>query len=188
VAASADGTVLASASGGPEASGYCEVCVWCAATGRKQHVLMQHRGGVRRMAFSPDGVWLASASAGAEGLVALWDVGSGRAVAVGHTAGGCAGLAWLRSAPGASDVEFVTGGAPPWRRAAAPAALPCPALPCPALQHLAAARPPLTPAPPLWACAPPLPLRAAHAPPRCALPRCSGRRRAVPVDAAAHVP
>jgi WD40 repeat protein len=109
VAASADHTTLASASSAPDASGYAEICLWSTLSGCKRHVLMQHTACVQHMAFSPDGVWLVSVSSSPENLVVLWDVGSGRAVAIGHTAGASRDLVWLTPVPGASDVEFVTG-------------------------------------------------------------------------------
>jgi hypothetical protein len=89
-AATADGTLLATAPIGPEpASGCAEVCVWDAAGCTLRYVLRQHATGVGLLAFSPDACWLVSVSAAAGGgegeLLVLWDLQAGEAAAIGKT-------------------------------------------------------------------------------------------------------
>ena len=53
-----------------------EVRVWEVASGRALHTLRGHRGWVARLAYSPDGKWLASA--GRDRVVRLWNMGTGK--------------------------------------------------------------------------------------------------------------
>jgi WD40 repeat protein len=54
------------------------VKVWDAATGQEVLTLQGHIGGVRSVAFSPDGCWLAAGgSEGAKGILRVWDARPG---------------------------------------------------------------------------------------------------------------
>jgi WD40 repeat protein len=63
---------------------YQEIELWDVAVGRERALLSEHRGGVRRVAFTADGKTLASASCWEDadrhwhGQVKLWDVEAGR--------------------------------------------------------------------------------------------------------------
>ncbi len=90
LALSCDGRLLASAAAqpaDPQHGGIAEVCVWDLASRRMLRVLRQHGGGVRHLAFAPDGAWLASVGAGAGAGLVLWDLEEGEAVALGRTDG-----------------------------------------------------------------------------------------------------
>jgi WD40 repeat protein len=81
VAFSPDGKLLAAA-GGKEVSRHntppqylkCEVKLWDVTAGKERASLKGHTISVFRLAFSPDGKWLAS---GASDGIRLWDVASG---------------------------------------------------------------------------------------------------------------
>ncbi len=87
LALSPDGTLLASGSAAPEASGYAEVCVWDLRSGRMLRALQYHGAAVQGVAFSPDGAWLLSLGGGGERSVVLWELEAGEPVALGKTQG-----------------------------------------------------------------------------------------------------
>lgn len=104
VAWSPGGTMLASAS-------YRTVLVWSARTGARLRTLTGHTGDVNGLAWSPDGLLLASGAA--DETVILWDVGAGRVSCVleGQT-GGVNGVAW--SSRGALLATASEGGLIVW--------------------------------------------------------------------------
>jgi hypothetical protein len=74
VAISADGRLLASASGSVHDNSDNSVRVWDAATGKELRRFAGHRNLVGSVAFAPDGKTLASSSE--DDTVLIWDVGS----------------------------------------------------------------------------------------------------------------
>jgi WD40 repeat protein len=87
VAFSPDGKLLASASGGLVAANQqpknpdLSIRLWDPATGQRVATLEGHTRGIYRLAFSPDGKLLASAS-WQEGKVRLWEMPAGKAIRV----------------------------------------------------------------------------------------------------------
>ncbi len=47
--------------------------LWNAATGREKAVLKSHNGGVQRLAFSPDGAFMATT--GGDQTIRIWKLG-----------------------------------------------------------------------------------------------------------------
>jgi len=83
MAASRDGRLLAGALGSLNEGKPMTLRIWDAATGRALHTLEGHQGLIMRVAFSPDGKKLASASW--DGTVRIWDTATGKPIRVlGH--------------------------------------------------------------------------------------------------------
>jgi eukaryotic-like serine/threonine-protein kinase len=99
VAFSPAGNTLATAS----STGDGTVRLWDVATSRETAVLRGHRGGVHRVAFSPDG--RSMASAGSDGTTRLWDVSTSREVArlSGHTG-------WVMTVAFSPDGRLIASG------------------------------------------------------------------------------
>jgi WD40 repeat protein len=89
VAFSADGKLLASASGEPLPRQVGQVKLWDAQSGEELASFETHVGGVRALAFSPDGKILASG--GKDRAVKLWDVMARKEIA---TLDNHAGVVW----------------------------------------------------------------------------------------------
>ncbi len=99
VAFSPAGNALATAS----STGDGTVRLWDVATSRETAVLRGHRGGVNRVAFSPDGRLMASV--GTDGTIRLWDVSTSREVArlSGHTG-------WVMTVAFSPDGRLIASG------------------------------------------------------------------------------
>ncbi|KAI8472679.1 MAG: hypothetical protein J3K34DRAFT_519551 [Monoraphidium minutum] len=129
LALSEDQTLLASAAAEPDddggGGGAAEVCVWDLRSRALLRLLRHHGAGVGVLAFSHDGAWLASASAGSGGgggeelgtsgggggdggSLVLWDLEEGEPAALGKTQGEIKGLAWL---PHRALPQLLTAGA-----------------------------------------------------------------------------
>ena len=83
---SPDGDCLVAGVGFSYAIGSTECVLWDVKAGKERARLSGHEGGVRALAFAPDGRTLATAGT-RDGVVRVWDVGTGaeRAALVGHT-------------------------------------------------------------------------------------------------------
>jgi WD40 repeat protein len=111
VAFSPDGRTLASAcGGGHDAQGKplgTEVQLWDTGTGPTRAILSGHTDWVRSVAFSPDGLTLASGAA--DKTVRLWDTRTGqtRATLTGHTS-------WVSSVAFSPDGKVLASGSGVW--------------------------------------------------------------------------
>jgi WD40 repeat protein/serine/threonine protein kinase len=80
MAASRDGRLLAGALGSTTEGKPMTLRIWDAATGQALHTLVGHQGLIMRVAFSPDGKKLASASW--DGTVRVWYTATGKPIRV----------------------------------------------------------------------------------------------------------
>ncbi len=108
MAASRDGRLLAGALGSTASDKPMILRIWDAATGRALHTLEGHKGLIMRVAFSPDGKKLASASW--DTTVRIWDTATGKPIRVfEHRCGAVLGrdqdLELGHRAPGGRDPE-----------------------------------------------------------------------------------
>lgn len=70
-------------------------------------MLSYHPVAVQGLAFSPDGLWLASVGRHPERSAVIWDIARGNAVAVGRTEQPLLAVAWRH---GSTATEFVSVG------------------------------------------------------------------------------
>ena len=100
------GKVLGSAAGCAEFENHAQVVLWDIATGDPIRTLSFHEQGVQTLAFSPNSQLLCSIGTQLDGVLVIWDVGTGRVMATSSLSAAIHACAWSPS----SNSEFATVG------------------------------------------------------------------------------
>lgn len=110
VAVSSDGRYIASgATASPNEKAH--IIVWDFEKRMEVHRFSLHNNVVRGLSFSPTGKYLASIGDEADGLLALWNVSTGKPVSSARTANGRSGVASCVAFSKVDDHSIITGGA-----------------------------------------------------------------------------
>jgi WD40 repeat protein len=103
---SPSGKILGSAAGCAEFENHAQVVLWDIATGDPIRTLSFHERGVQTLAFSPNSQLLCSIGTQTDGVLVIWDIGTGRVMATSSLSAAIHACAWSPS----SNSEFATAG------------------------------------------------------------------------------
>ena len=103
---SPNGKILASASGCAEFENHAQVVLWDIGTGDPIRMLSFHEKGVQTLAFSPNSQFLCSIGTQEDGILVIWDIGTGRVLATATLFTAIHACAWSPL----SESEFATVG------------------------------------------------------------------------------